>query len=280
MSVSSFFFFFFSIPLEISAHFVATLPDDSHCQWFIAHLAPEKKLSPLLFHTSSPLTQKLQLNEGQRPVVMQGVRRYTQYTHIFFSQHRNVALLVEGMINNGDSSTTPLVRGHQSKCLFSLQNCLRSADVRILQQLVAVHDGIEAMRWLMEERDTSTSHSSSLTSSLSSLVAVEGQGLSMSPFRYAATRFWVWLQVMFLCGVCMFSLSLWFFKACVWGDLGTLNCPDCVCECRLLFVFVSMWLCDELQLVQCVTLPSPYDSWKRLQKTVVTLRTGKSGYWK
>ncbi|XP_013869279.1 leucine rich adaptor protein 1 [Austrofundulus limnaeus] len=29
---------------------------------------------------------------------------------------------------------------------------LRSADVRILRQLVAVHEGIEAMHWLMEER--------------------------------------------------------------------------------------------------------------------------------
>lgn len=50
---------------------------------------------------------------------------------------------------------------------------LRSADVRILRQLVAVHEGIEAMRWLMEERDA-------LTGSLSSLV---GHGTPMSPFR-------------------------------------------------------------------------------------------------
>uniref|UniRef100_UPI0037E76313 leucine rich adaptor protein 1-like n=1 Tax=Semicossyphus pulcher TaxID=241346 RepID=UPI0037E76313 len=61
--------------------------------------------------------------------------------------------------------------------------CLRSADVRILRQLVAVHEGIEAMRWLMEERDTLVSRGSSLTGSLSSLVTVEEQGLSMSPCR-------------------------------------------------------------------------------------------------
>lgn len=53
---------------------------------------------------------------------------------------------------------------------------LRSADVRILQQLVAVHEGIEAMRWLMEERDALVSRSSSLSSLL-------GHGPPTSPFR-------------------------------------------------------------------------------------------------
>ncbi|XP_068456374.1 leucine rich adaptor protein 1-like [Clinocottus analis] len=60
---------------------------------------------------------------------------------------------------------------------------LRSADVKILRQLVAVHEGIEAMRWLMEERGASDSHGSSLTGSLSSLVTVEEHGLSVSPCR-------------------------------------------------------------------------------------------------
>ncbi|KAG8013953.1 Leucine rich adaptor protein 1 [Nibea albiflora] len=60
---------------------------------------------------------------------------------------------------------------------------LRSADVRILRQLVAVHEGIEAMRWLMEERDNLASRDSSLTGSLSSLVTVEEHGPSMSPYR-------------------------------------------------------------------------------------------------
>ncbi|XP_024129629.1 leucine rich adaptor protein 1 isoform X1 [Oryzias melastigma] len=60
---------------------------------------------------------------------------------------------------------------------------LRSTDVKILKQLVAVHEGIEAMRWLMEERGTSTSRCSSLTGSLSSLATVEEHGLSMSPCR-------------------------------------------------------------------------------------------------
>lgn len=42
-------------------------------------------------------------------------------------------------------------------------------DVKILQQLLAVHEGIEAVKWLMEERSTLTSHCSSLTSSQYSL---------------------------------------------------------------------------------------------------------------
>lgn len=68
----------------------------------------------------------------------------------------------------------------------------------------------------MEERDTPTSHSSSLTSSLSSLVAVEGYGLSMSPFRYPTTRLWVsGVCVMFLGGVFVFSQPFWGFEACV-----------------------------------------------------------------
>ncbi|XP_031710751.1 leucine rich adaptor protein 1-like [Anarrhichthys ocellatus] len=60
---------------------------------------------------------------------------------------------------------------------------LRSADVKILRQLVAVQEGIEAMRWLMEERGALASRGSSLTSSLSSLVTVEEHGLSMPPCR-------------------------------------------------------------------------------------------------
>lgn len=51
---------------------------------------------------------------------------------------------------------------------------LRSADVRILRQLVAVHEGIEAMRWLMEERG-----------GVVSLLEEEDEelGLCMSPYR-------------------------------------------------------------------------------------------------
>uniref|UniRef100_A0A8C6UGJ3 Leucine rich adaptor protein 1 n=1 Tax=Neogobius melanostomus TaxID=47308 RepID=A0A8C6UGJ3_9GOBI len=47
--------------------------------------------------------------------------------------------------------------------------CLRSVDVKILQQLLALHEGIEAVKWLLEERSTLTSRCSSLTSSQYSL---------------------------------------------------------------------------------------------------------------
>ncbi|XP_041705267.1 leucine rich adaptor protein 1-like [Coregonus clupeaformis] len=46
---------------------------------------------------------------------------------------------------------------------------LRSVDVKILQQLLAVHEGIEACKWLLEERGTLASRCSSLTSSQYSL---------------------------------------------------------------------------------------------------------------
>ncbi|TVK90641.1 Leucine rich adaptor protein 1 [Bagarius yarrelli] len=46
---------------------------------------------------------------------------------------------------------------------------LRAVDVKILQQLVALHEGIEAAKWLMEERGMLTSHCSSLTGSQYSL---------------------------------------------------------------------------------------------------------------
>ncbi|XP_075567675.1 leucine rich adaptor protein 1 [Pelecanus crispus] len=47
---------------------------------------------------------------------------------------------------------------------------LRALDVKILQQLVVVNEGIEAVKWLLEERSTLTSRCSSLTSSQYSLV--------------------------------------------------------------------------------------------------------------
>ncbi|XP_041805645.1 uncharacterized protein LOC121615377 isoform X1 [Chelmon rostratus] len=77
---------------------------------------------------------------------------------------------------------TCIILIYPNSTLF-LQRWLRSADVRILRQLVAVHEGIEAMRWLMEERDALASRGSSLTGSLSSLVTVEEHGPSMSPCR-------------------------------------------------------------------------------------------------
>ncbi|CAH6790701.1 Lurap1 [Phodopus roborovskii] len=48
---------------------------------------------------------------------------------------------------------------------------LRAVDVKILQRLLTLNEGIEAVRWLLEERGTLTSHCSSLTSSQCSLTA-------------------------------------------------------------------------------------------------------------
>ncbi|XP_032285797.1 leucine rich adaptor protein 1 [Phoca vitulina] len=46
---------------------------------------------------------------------------------------------------------------------------LRAIDVKILQQLLTLNEGLEAVRWLLEERGTLTSHCGSLTSSQCSL---------------------------------------------------------------------------------------------------------------
>ncbi len=87
--------------------------------------------------------------------------------------------------HTGSLVYTCIMLNRPDSTLF-MQRWLRSADVRILRQLVAVHEGIEAMRWLMEERDALASRGSSLTGSMSSLVTVEEHGPSMSPYRYSA----------------------------------------------------------------------------------------------
>ncbi|XP_049604221.1 leucine rich adaptor protein 1-like isoform X3 [Syngnathus scovelli] len=65
---------------------------------------------------------------------------------------------------------------------------MRSADVRILRQLVAVHEGIESMRWLMMEWSTLAGRDSSLTGSLSSSVTVEEGARSLTPCRCSVRR--------------------------------------------------------------------------------------------
>nr|XP_057923557.1 leucine rich adaptor protein 1-like isoform X2 [Doryrhamphus excisus]XP_057923559.1 leucine rich adaptor protein 1-like isoform X2 [Doryrhamphus excisus] len=66
---------------------------------------------------------------------------------------------------------------------LSFRRWMRSADVRILRQLVSVHEGIEAMRWLMLDRRALASRDSSLTGSASSLVMAEEPGPSASSCR-------------------------------------------------------------------------------------------------
>nr|XP_019963063.1 PREDICTED: leucine rich adaptor protein 1-like [Paralichthys olivaceus] len=88
------------------------------------------------------------------------------------------------VVDRGDhSSTFSGSFSDRISCLKQEMRWLRSADVKILRQLVAVHEGIEAMRWLMEERGSLASRGSSLTGSLSSLATVEEHGPSMTPRR-------------------------------------------------------------------------------------------------
>lgn len=60
--------------------------------------------------------------------------------------------------------------GEKIKALKLELAYLRSIDIKILQQLMAVNEGIEAVKWLLEEKGMLTSHCSSLTSSQYSLV--------------------------------------------------------------------------------------------------------------
>ncbi|CAL9689002.1 unnamed protein product [Knipowitschia caucasica] len=97
-------------------------------------------------------------------------------------------------------------RGDVNNCIFKddlstkISNlkqemrCLRSTDVRILRQLLAVHEGIEAVRWLAEERGPSGSQSSSLTGSLSSLVPLDESGRSLSRYRGSWTSPQDWTE--------------------------------------------------------------------------------------
>ncbi|XP_018113865.1 uncharacterized protein lurap1.L isoform X2 [Xenopus laevis] len=57
-----------------------------------------------------------------------------------------------------------------------LKACLRAIDVKILQQLLVVNEGIEAVKWILDEKGNLTSRCSSLTSSQYSLA--ESQGTS------------------------------------------------------------------------------------------------------
>lgn len=54
-----------------------------------------------------------------------------------------------------------------------------------------------------------------------------------------------------------------------------------MCKYEWLLVFVCLFVALRWTwLVQGVILPSPYDSWERLQQTRATLRSGRSGCWK
>ncbi|XP_020322336.1 leucine rich adaptor protein 1-like [Oncorhynchus kisutch] len=82
----------------------------------------------------------------------------------------------EGRDNRTSDSLTDKIRNLKLE-----MGCLRATDVRILHQLVTVHEAMEAVRWLLEERGTLASRGSSLTSSQCSLA--EGPGSGLSPCR-------------------------------------------------------------------------------------------------
>uniref|UniRef100_A0A8C7VNT5 Leucine rich adaptor protein 1 n=1 Tax=Oncorhynchus mykiss TaxID=8022 RepID=A0A8C7VNT5_ONCMY len=82
----------------------------------------------------------------------------------------------EGRDNRTSDSLTDRIRNLKLEMC-----CLRATDVRILHQLVTVHEAMEAVRWLLEERGTLASRGSSLTSSQCSLA--EGPGSGLSPCR-------------------------------------------------------------------------------------------------
>lgn len=59
----------------------------------------------------------------------------------------------------------------QSKMLFLRQEManLRAIDVKLMQQLMSINEGIESIRWIMEDKEDMTSQDGSLTGSLYSL---------------------------------------------------------------------------------------------------------------
>uniref|UniRef100_I3JL16 Leucine rich adaptor protein 1 like n=1 Tax=Oreochromis niloticus TaxID=8128 RepID=I3JL16_ORENI len=59
----------------------------------------------------------------------------------------------------------------ESKMLFLKQEManLRAIDVKLMQQLMSINEGIESIRWMIDDKGSVTSHDDSLTGSLYSL---------------------------------------------------------------------------------------------------------------
>lgn len=53
--------------------------------------------------------------------------------------------------------------------ISSTQANLRAIDVKLMQQLMCINEGIESIRWMMEDKGDATSQDGSLTGSLYSL---------------------------------------------------------------------------------------------------------------
>ncbi|XP_021261081.1 leucine rich adaptor protein 1 isoform X1 [Numida meleagris] len=81
---------------------------------------------------------------------------------------RDVATRIRTLICPVEESECMEILNHSGSA-HTTEAYLRAVDVKILQQLVAVNEGIEAVKWLLEEKSTLTSRCSSLASSQYSL---------------------------------------------------------------------------------------------------------------
>ncbi|XP_067892498.1 leucine rich adaptor protein 1 [Heterodontus francisci] len=71
---------------------------------------------------------------------------------------------------SGQSKRLPQGLAEKIRVLRLEMAYLRAIDIKIMHQLMAVNEGIEAVKWILEEKGTLTSRCSSLTSSMYSLV--------------------------------------------------------------------------------------------------------------
>ncbi|XP_055488570.1 leucine rich adaptor protein 1-like [Leucoraja erinacea] len=85
-----------------------------------------------------------------------------------------VALSASGTLNNCNT----LERLETKIQILKLEMaCLRAIDVKLMHQLLSINDGIESIKWMMEEKGTLASRGSSLASSTYSLM--ESQNTSL-----------------------------------------------------------------------------------------------------
>ncbi|XP_042190928.1 leucine rich adaptor protein 1 [Callorhinchus milii] len=102
---------------------------------------------------------------------MRDVQPSPDYVNLLcFSPHSVVAYcdvqqprLLEGSLRSNLRVYHPLV-------VMAQKAYLRAIDIKIMHQLMAVNEGIEAVKWILEEKGTLASRCSSLTSSMYSLV--------------------------------------------------------------------------------------------------------------
>ncbi|XP_050969474.1 leucine rich adaptor protein 1 [Labeo rohita] len=105
---------------------------------------------------SVPDLKDLELKVGRK--TPEGLLRWMREEHKMISHHQT---------DNNETEKKGL--DEKIRKLKTEMAHLRAADVKILNQLLALHEGIEAVKWLLEERGALTSRCSSLTSSQYSL---------------------------------------------------------------------------------------------------------------